>query len=650
MVQNLKTIARRHLWDRQTDSNNSGADGERKMVNFQGGTIRTRDDLERFESEMTLEERLPERSILDVFKASAALYPTSTAITMLMTGAQDEQPRQVNYDQLLGMIHSAANVFSTLGGPAPGVAYMLPSLIETYATLWGAETAGYAVPINFLLQTESIAELIKASEAKILVALGPHPQLDIWERALELRKQIPGLILIRVSPPGTPAEEGIIDLGTALAEQPDDHLIFGEPRGGSDVAAYFHTGGTTGVPKLVAHTHRSQLVSAFGGAALCGYTSEDVMTATLPLFHVAGTIVAGLSAFMTGVELVVMSPSGLRNPAIVEGFWRLVAQHKVTLVGGVPTALGAVLQVPVGNNDISALRTGLTGAALLPPAVGARFKEVTGCHLHEILGMTESSGLVSIDPLSSVGSIGSVGWALPYTQVDILRLNEDGSLGAPCATDEIGVIVIQGDHITPGYRDPKHNEGVIEAGRLISGDLGYKDAQGQIYVAGRSKDLIIRSGHNIDPTMIENAMATHPSVALAAAVGMPDAYAGELPVCFVELLPDADLCVEDLHQYAQNMIDERPAWPKLIQIVDAIPLTSVGKIFKPSLRCEISKQKVLDLLQNELEIADARVEAVAGGPRGMRVTVTISKDHRASLSKLETALAEFLFEARVQIG
>ena len=91
------------------------------------------------------------------------------------------------------MIHRAANVFATLGGPAPGVAYMLPSLIETYATLWGAETAGYAVPINFLLQTDSIAELIKASEAKILVALGPHPQLDIWERALELRKQIPWL-------------------------------------------------------------------------------------------------------------------------------------------------------------------------------------------------------------------------------------------------------------------------------------------------------------------------------------------------------------------------------------------------------------------------------------------------------------------------
>ena len=620
------------------------------MADFNDGTIRTRDDLERFESEMTLDQRLPERSILDVFMASAAQHPTSTAITMLMTGAEDEQPRRVDYGQLLTMIQSAANAFHMLGGPTPGVAYMLPSLIETHVTLWGAETAGYAVPINFLLQPESIVELIKASGAKILVALGPHPQLDIWEKALELREQIPGLILVRVSPPGTPDENGVVDFGTALAEQPNDHLIFGKPRGGDNVAAYFHTGGTTGVPKLVAHTHRSQLVSAFGGAAMCGYTSDDIMTATLPLFHVAGTMVGGLSAFMAGVELVVMSPSGLRNPAIVEGFWRLVAQHNITVVGGVPTALGAVLQVPVGDNDISAVRTGLTGAALLPPAVGTRFKNVTGCHLYEILGMTESSGLVSIDPLCGPGSVGSVGWALPYTQVEILRLNEDGSLGEPCATDEIGAIIIQGDHISPGYLDPKHNDGVFDTGRLNSGDLGYKDAQGRIYIAGRSKDLIIRSGHNIDPAMIENAMATHPAVALAAAVGMPDVYAGELPVCFVELLPGADVSVEDLHQHAQSVIDERPAWPKLIQTIDIIPLTTVGKIFKPSLRCIVAKQKVLELVQKEFGITNVEVEVVAGGYRGMRVNITLSEGDRSSATELETALAAFLFEAQVQVG
>ena len=619
------------------------------MSIFNDMSIRTREDLEQFEAAMSLDQRLPEHSILDVFRASATQYPSATAITMLMTGSEDEQPRCVNYAALLGMVQSAANAFSAMGGGAPGVAYMLPSLIETHVALWGAETAGYAVPINFLLQTESIAELIRASGASILVALGPHPQLDIWEKAVELRDQIPGLILVRVAPPGTPQEAGVIDFASAMAEQPDDHLVFGAARGGNDVAAYFHTGGTTDVPKLVAHTHRSQLVAAFGGAAMCGYSSDDILTATLPLFHVAGTIVAGLSAFMAGLELVVMSPGGLRNPAIVANFWHLVARHKVTVLAGVPTALSAALQVPVGDADISAVRTGFTGAALLPPAVGARFRDVTGCHLHEILGMTEASGLVSIDPLSGAGSDGSVGWALPYTQVDILRFNEDGSLGAPCAADEIGVIAIQGQHVSPGYLNPRHNDGVIDHGRLNSGDLGYKDSQGRIYIAGRAKDLIIRSGHNIDPAMIENAMTTHPAVALAAAVGMPDAYAGELPVCFVQLLPDAKASVEELQQHAQDTIDERPAWPKMIQVVDTIPLTTVGKIFKPSLRCDAARYRITDLVQDEFGLSSARVDIVAGGTRGMQVTVTVPETDLAAVAELETALAAFLFEAHVQV-
>lgn len=620
------------------------------MANLGNEPIRTKADLERFETEMTLAQRLPERSVLDVFVASAEQNPDGTAITMLMTGTADEQPRRVNYTQMLGMVRRAANMFSDLGGSAPGVAFMLPSLVETHVTLWGAETAGFAVPINFLLQPDSIAELLKASGAKILVALGPHPQLDIWEKALQLRDQIPDLVLTRVAPPGTPAEDGVVDFASALMAQPDDHLIFGEARGGDDLAAYFHTGGTTGVPKLVAHTHRSQLVAAFGGAAMCGYTSDDVLTATFPLFHVAGTIVAGLSGFMAGAELVIMSPAGLRSPAIAEGFWRLVATHKATLVAGVPTALGAVLQRPVGDHDISSVRAGLTGAALLPPAVGQQFKEVTGCTLFEILGMTEASGLISIDPPCGAGAEGSVGWALPYTQVDVLRQHEDGGLGEPCDTGEIGVIAISGDHLSPGYSDPKHNAGVFNAGQLNSGDLGYKDAQGRLYIAGRSKDLIIRSGHNIDPAMIENAMSTHPAVALAAAVGMPDAYAGELPICFVQLHEGANASVDELQAHAQNTIDERPAWPKKIALIDTIPLTTVGKIYKPGLRCEAARLKISELLQTELDLPDACVDAVDGGARGMRVTVTLKGGDQAAVSRVEQALSAYLFEAKVQLA
>lgn len=168
------------------------------MANLETQPVRTESDLKRFEAEMTLEERLPEKSILDVFINSANRNPDATAMTMLMTGALGEHPRRVSYEELLGQIRRAANLFTDTGGSALGVAFMLPALVETHVTLWGAETVGYAVPINFLLQPESIAELLKASNAKILVALGPHPQLDIWEKALELRDQIPGLVLVRV--------------------------------------------------------------------------------------------------------------------------------------------------------------------------------------------------------------------------------------------------------------------------------------------------------------------------------------------------------------------------------------------------------------------------------------------------------------------
>ncbi|MBO9413440.1 MULTISPECIES: AMP-binding protein [unclassified Ruegeria] len=620
------------------------------MAVFSDQPVRTLEDIKRLETDLTLDQRLPERSILEVFEASAAAYPDKTALTMLMTGAEDEQARRVTYGQLLGLIRGAANMFADLGGPAPGVAYMLPSLIETYVTLWGAETAGYAVPINFLLQVESIVDLLRASEAKILVTLGPHPQLDIWEKSLEIRDQIPGLILVRIAPPGTPPVDGVVDFAEAIQGQPMDHLTFGAARSGDDVAAYFHTGGTTGVPKLVAHTHRGQLVAAFGGATMCGYRPDDVLTATLPLFHVAGTIAAGLSAFMCGVELVVMSPGGLRTPTIVSGFWRLVEQHKVTLVGGVPTALGAVLQVPADGYDLSRVRAGLTGAALLPPAVGAHFREVTGATLFELLGMTEASGLVSIDPLSGTGAVSSVGWPLPYSQVDILRLTAEGALGDTCDVGEIGVIAIKGAHVSPGYRDASQNAGVFEGGYLNSGDLGYKDADGRIYIAGRSKDLIIRSGHNIDPAMIENVLTDHPAVAIAAAVGKPDAYAGELPVCFVQLIDGAEVTMDELQEHAHAHIDERPAWPKQIYIVDEVPLTTVGKIYKPTLRLEAAKRAVAELVRYEHNLPEAQIAVTDGGARGMHVTVTLPEQNRADIPKVQDALAEYLFSATVEIG
>ncbi len=213
------------------------------------------------------------------------------------------------------------------------------------------------------------------------------------------------------------------------------------------------------------------------------------------------------------------------------------------------------------------------------------------------------------------------------------------------------MITVRGPHVSPGYRNPEHDVGVFDgAGGLNTGDLGYVDEQGALHTAGRVKDLIIRSAHNIDPLMIENAMSAHPAVALAAAVGMPDDYAGELPVCYVTLRPGAGVSEAELHEHAQRTIGERPAWPKRIHIVDAIPVTPVGKIYKPELRCDSTQRLVTEIVHERLALPHAQIHATAGGRRGMHVTVTLPPTHESSIPVVERALASYLCDAHVGVA
>ena len=331
---------------------------------------------------------------------------------------------------------------------------------------------------------------------------------------------------------------------------------------------------------------------------------------------------------------------------MVSGFWRIVERYGVTLAGAVPTSVGAVLEVPVGKSDISSIRAGFCGAASLPLAVGERFRQVTGKNLYEVYGMTEASGIIAVDPPAGPGAVGSVGLRLPYTQVTVRRLNADGALGEICAENEVGVLTLSGPTVSPGYRNEEHNRGVFfPDGTLNSGDLAYTDATGRIHIAGRSKDLIIRSGHNIDPLMIENAMQCHPAVALAAAVGMPDTYAGEVPVCYVSLRPGARATEAELREHAERAIAERPAWPRRIHIVDTIPLTTVGKVYKPQLRCDAAGRLVKQVL-GDLGLEEVQVRVREGGRRGMTVTVLLLADSPA-ISQVQEALSHYLFDTEL---
>jgi fatty-acyl-CoA synthase len=603
-------------------------------------------DIEAFETEKTFEQRCAARSIYDVFAQSAARYPDHIALTMIMTGAPDETARDVSYRELLEGITRSANFFHALAGSKPGIGLMLPNLVETHFALWGAETAGYAVPINFLLQPEHIAHLLRASGASVLLALGPDPQLDIWQKALAVSALMPGLKLVQVGAPSGPLPEGVTGFSAALSRHDGARLGFGKP-GADDVAAYFHTGGTTGAPKLVTHTHRNQIVAAFGGVALLDVSATDCVAHGLPLFHVGGTICCGLTFFMSGARVLVLSPGGMRNPTMVQNYWKIVERYRATICGGVPTALSALLGVPLDGADLSSLRFAVSGAAVVPKSVVEPFESKTGVRVHEILGMTECSGWIATAPAAAAPVTGSAGYRLPYTKTSVRTLNGDGSLGKPCAPREIGVLTISGPHVTPGYRNVLHDDDAIRSGLLNSGDLAYTDEDGRIYIAGRTKDLIIRGGHNIDPQMIEEAVLQHPAVALAAAVAQPDKYAGELPVCYVTLKPGASVTADELHAFGQSRIAERPAWPKRFYIVETIPMTGVGKIFKPQLREDATRRLVVQAVAETIGSGDAQIAVALGGKRGMTVSVALPYTCAARQSEVENALNGYSFDCTV---
>jgi fatty-acyl-CoA synthase len=224
-------------------------------------------------------------------------------------------------------------------------------------------------------------------------------------------------------------------------------------------------------------------------------------------------------------------------------------------------------------------------------------------------------------------------------------LDDAGAYVRDCAVGEAGVLTISGPNVFAGYRDPDQDKGLwldLGDGRrwMNTGDLGRQDEHGYFYLTGRKKELIIRGGHNIDPAGIEQALHRHPAVQLAAAVGRPDVHAGELPVAYVQLKPGAGATEDELLSFARNQISERAAVPKAIRLVAAMPLTGVGKIFKPELR----QREIMDALRTALHDAAAptsRLE-VANDPRfGIQVEVTVADNASADIAR--KVLGQFPF-------
>jgi fatty-acyl-CoA synthase len=592
--------------------------------------IRDLKDIETLEKQ-PYDELVTAKSVYDLFTATATLYPDRPGLTVLPSGNLDDAAHTRTNKELLREVTRVANMmYDTVTRKGGVVAIISPTYDQIPATIWGTQTAGIVSSINYLLSPDVIVDLLRAENAEILVVPGPNVDKDIWTKVQAVIAQADMIRKIFVLGGGPVKDSRMHDFDETVKAYPNDRLTFAREIGRNTIAALFHTGGTTGTPKLVQLTHGNQIHGAWAFAQMWGIDETDVILNCLPMFHVGGTISSGMSAMAAGAHDVILSPYGLRNQDILRNYWKIVERYKATIIGGVPTALVAISDVPVGDADISSVRIGTTGGALCPVPVGERFEMKINGSLYEQYGMTETGAMISSNPVMGKRILGSAGLRVPFSDLMVARQKElENETVVKCDVGEIGAVLVRGPQVFPGYKDPQHNAGaLLEGGWLVTGDLGYMNDENRLFLTGRQKDLIIRSGHNIDPASIEEVADAHPAVALSAAVGMPDEYAGEVPILFVVKAPGKDLDIVDFEKYMIKHIAEPPAKPKKIFEIEEMPTTTVGKIFKPSLRELGVKEKTRQILSKYMDqgtVADIRTETLKDGKTDVTVVVNSGK-------------------------
>jgi fatty-acyl-CoA synthase/long-chain acyl-CoA synthetase len=611
----------------------------------------------------------------DMIRAGGKINPDALALSFFLRSEDFATPATWRYREWLEDITRTANMLRRLGvRKGDVVAYVLPNLPEAHLAVWGGETAGIAFAVNTLLEGEQMGELLRAADTRWLITLGPFPVSEIWERvATALRSpqatglNLQGILAVNAlrhfpgSPAGSCSTERAAELPETLAGVPvhDFHVELTKDSGAAlnfaapqpeDIASYFCTGGTTGLPKIAMHTQRNETANVVQLGAVVSELFQPGKTSLtcLPLFHVNAQLGTGLAAFAAGAHCLLGPPAGYRAPGLIERFWEIVAHHRVASFSGVPTVYAGLLQAPMKGLDLSCLDYAVCGAAPMPVELLNTFEEKTGMRMLEGYGLTESTAVASLTPAYGKPCIGSIGLRLPWESMRTVLLDDDGVYLRDAAVDEIGVVALSGPNVFPGYLSETHNVSAwIEVpgeGRwLNTGDLARMDADGYFWLTGRKKELIIRGGHNIDPKVIEEALAAHPAVALSAAVGRPDAHAGEVPVAYVQLQQAASASAAELLEFAQSAISERAAVPKAIYLVDSLPLTAVGKTFKPALTI-MEVESVVRESADDAGIALTTLHVEQDPRQGIVARCNVDS---ADVEKLSTLLGQFTFSSAV---
>jgi len=426
-------------------------------------------------------------------------------------------------------------------GPGDRVAVRMPNDPACVMCAYGIWRAGATmVPVNPLYAPDAAARIVRDSGARLTLELDAMP--------------------------------GILDAsGPAPRAEPAS----------ADVAVLQYTGGTTGEPKGAMLTHAALLAGQRQLLERCPelLPGEERLFGALPMAHVSGLVLGTLLSASLGAELLVV-PRFTAERAVA-----LAEELRPTFLPIVPTMATALLRLEgAGGGPWSSVKVITAGAAPLAVDLQRRFEDLTGCPVRPSYGATETCAIATLSPATGAAP-GSSGVAMPGTQIEI-RSVEDPSVALPAG--ERGEIAVRGPQVAAGYWNrPEETAEYFAGGAFRTGDVGYLDEDGSLFVVDRLKDVIIASGHNVYPATVERAVFTHPAVAETLVIGVPDDYRGETVKAYVVLRPGHALTLEELQAHLRGRLSPMEM-PRQLEIRSELPKTAVGKLSRRALRQEMA--------------------------------------------------------------
>jgi fatty-acyl-CoA synthase len=593
---------------------------------------------------------LPCWSILGMVEHAARASPAKPAIVIVDKQDPTLERRRISYAELGAAIRATANRLRAVScGSRPVVSILTPLLAESFIATWAGAAAGIANPINPYLRIDHVASIMNAAGTTVLVCGTAADGPGAWCEVNKLGEMVPTLRAIWFADQGSGSESFWPQIERAEHAQ----LTFTPEVDPDRTAALLHTGGTTAAPKLVRLSERGMLLNAWCCGAFNAQDPNDVAAVGMPYFHVGGATAAALATIVFGNPMVIVGPEGYRSARVISRFWDLIAAHGVTMGIFAPTTAAALLASYDGGKVPTAVRF-WSGGATVPIQVTREFAEKFKLPLREGWGMTELQGALILTPYGADLRIGSIGIPFPYHRARCVALGST-NVDDPAAGD-VGVLAISGPCVTAGYLDAERSADLYFQSSapgekwLNTGDLCTIDVDGYVWLRGRSKDLIIRGAHNIDPLLIEEALLQHPAVMYAAAVGEPDRDKGEMPVAYVQLRPGMSAPEAELGAHCRAEIAERAAVPRTVRILDAMPLTAVGKIFKPALRLDAIQQCVARVMKGHTLSASPEVKVSTTGGAISVVLIASDASMTESLQALRRELEHYTFRVQIEGG